>query len=196
MTEAPLLLYLPESQNYDGRATIVIRTITDAIAFVSAVRDEVNALDKNLPLFAVKTMSDQIASTLWQQRMAAGLIGIFGLLALVLAAVGLYGVMAHMVAQRTQEIGIRMALGATSTDVLKLVVKEGLALAIAGVIIGIAAAFACTRLMSTVIYGVSATDITTFTTASLLLAAVALAASYIPARRATKVDPMVALKYE
>ncbi|MGA9770513.1 MAG: ABC transporter permease [Blastocatellia bacterium] len=196
MTEAPLLLYLPESQNYDGRATVVIRTITDALSFVSAIRDEVTALDKNLPLFSVKTMSDQIASTLWQQRMAAGLIGIFGLLALVLAAVGLYGVMAHTVAQRTQEIGIRMALGATSTDVLKLVVKEGLALAIAGVIIGIAAAFACTRLMSNVIYGVSATDITTFTTASMLLAAVALAASYIPARRATKVDPMVALKYE
>ena len=196
MTEAPLLLYLPESQNYDGRATLVVRTATDATAFVSAIRNEVNALDKNLPLFAVKTMSDQIASTLWQQRMAAGLIGIFGLLALVLAAVGLYGVIAHSVAQRTQEIGIRMALGATSTDVLKLVVKEGLALAIIGVIVGIAAAFACTRLMSSVLYGVGATDITTFIVASALLAVVALAASYIPARRAAKVDPCVALKYE
>ena len=155
-----------------------------------------NALDKNLPLFAVKTMSDQIASALWQQRMAAGLIGIFGLLALVLVAVGLYGVIAHSVAQRTQEIGIRMALGATSTDVVKLVVKEGLSLAIIGVIVGVAAAFACTRLMSNLLYGVSATDITTFIIASALLAVVALAASYIPARRAAKVDPMVALKYE
>ncbi len=196
MTEAPLLLYLPESQNYDGRATVVVRTSTDATAFVSAVRNEVNGLDKSLPLFAVKTMSDQIASTLWQQRMAAGLIGIFGLLALVLAAVGLYGVIAHSVAQRTQEIGIRMALGATSTDVLKLIVKEGLALAATGVIVGVAAAFACTRLMSSVLYRVSATDITTFVVASALLAIVALAATYIPARRAAKVDPMIALKYE
>jgi ABC-type antimicrobial peptide transport system, permease component len=196
LTEAPLLLYLPESQNYDGRATVVVRTATDASLFVSAIRDEVNALDKNLPLFAVKTMSDQIASTLWQQRMAAGLIGTFGLLALVLAAVGLYGVIAHSVAQRTQEIGIRMALGATSKDVLRLVVREGLTLAIAGVIVGLVVAFACTRLMSNVLYGVSATDFTTFITASALLAAIALAASYIPARKATKVDPMVALKYE
>lgn len=196
LTEAPLLLYLPESQNYDGRATVVVRTATDASLFVSVIRNEVNALDKNLPLFAVKTMSDQIASTLWQQRMAAGLIGTFGLLALVLAAVGLYGVIAHSVVQRTQEIGIRMALGATSTDVLRLVVKEGLTLAIAGVIVGLVVAFACTRLMSNVLYGVSATDSTTFITASALLAAVALAASYIPARKATKVDPMVALKYE
>lgn len=196
MTETPLLLYLPESQNYDGRATVAVRTATDATKFVSAIRNEVKALDTNLPLFAVKTMSDQIASTLWQQRMAAGLIGIFGLLALVLAAVGLYGVIAHSVAQRTQEIGIRMALGATSKDVLKLIVKEGLTLAIAGVAVGIAVALACTRLMSSVLYGVAANDTATFIVASALLAVVALAASYIPARRATKVDPSVALKYE
>ena len=144
----------------------------------------------------MKTMSDQIESTLWQQRMAAGLTGIFGLLAVALAAIGIYGVIAHSVAQRTREIGIRMALGAGSRDVLRMVVKQGLTLVLLGVAVGIGAAFVSTRLMSSVLYGVSATDPATFGMASVALVVVAVAACLVPARRATKVDPIIALRCE
>ena len=154
------------------------------------------ALDKDLSLFAVKTMSEQIESTLWQQRTAAGLIGIFGLLALALAAIGIYGVIAHSVAQRTREIGIRMALGADARSVLRMILRQGLVLALRGVLVGLAAAFALTRLMSSVLYGVSATDPLTFLISSVVLVGVVLGACFVPARRATKVDPMIALRCE
>jgi predicted permease len=194
IADAPLLLYLPVLQAYDGRATIVVHTATDPTRMLAAIRGEVAAMDKNLPVFAVKTMSEQIADTIWQQRMAAGLIGLFGLLALVLAAIGIYGVMAHSVAERTREIGIRMALGAQAGEVLRLVFKQGLRLALAGVVIGLAAAFALTRVMASLLYGVSATDPMTFIIAAVILTGVALVACFVPARRATKVDPMIALR--
>jgi ABC-type antimicrobial peptide transport system permease subunit len=154
------------------------------------------ALDKDLNLFAVKTMSDQIESTLWQQRTAAGLIGVFGLLALGLSAIGIYGVIAHSVAQRTREIGIRMALGADARKVRRMIVRQGLALVLTGVLVGLVAAFALTRLMSSLLYGISPTDPLTYVMSSLALVGVAVGACLVPDRRATKVDPMIALRCE
>ncbi len=196
LEEMPLLVYLPELQVYDGRATLVARTSADPAALIPAIRDEVAGLDKDLSLYSVKTMSDQIDSTLWQQRTAAGLIGMFGLLALALAAIGIFGVIAHWVAQRTREIGIRMALGADARDVMRMILRQGLVLALTGVAAGLAGAFVLTRLMSSLLYGVSATDPITFLLSSIVLIGVALGAGFVPARRATKVDPMVALRCE
>jgi ABC-type antimicrobial peptide transport system permease subunit len=191
-----MLVYLPELQTYDGRATLVARAVSNPSSFIPAIRGEVAGLDKTLPVFAVKTMSEQIAGTLWQQRMLVGLIGLFGALALVMAAIGLYGIMAHWVALKTREIGIRMALGARPSDVKQMVVRQGVWLAVQGIALGLVSAFALTRLMSSLLYGISATDPLTFVAASVLLAGVALGASFAPARRATKVDPMIALRCE
>ena len=196
LAEMPMLIYLPELQAYDGRATLVARIGGDPTKLIPAIRREVAALDRDLTLYAVKTMSEQIESTLWQQRTAAGLIGIFGLLAIALAAIGIYGVIAHSVAQRTREIGIRMALGADARDVRRMIVRQGLRLALTGVVVGLVAAFALTRLMSSLLYGVSATDPLTFVISSVALVGVALGACLVPARRATKVDPMIALRCE
>ncbi|HEX5885300.1 MAG TPA: FtsX-like permease family protein, partial [Pyrinomonadaceae bacterium] len=137
-----------------------------------------------------------VANSLWQQRLRGWLLGFFSIVALTLAAAGLYGAVAYGVAQRTREIGIRMALGAQTGAVLKLAVGYGMKLVIVGIIVGLIASFALTRVMSTLLFGVTATDPATFTLISLLLVAVAALASYIPARRATKVDPMIALRYE
>lgn len=196
LEEMPFLVYLPELQEYDGRATLVARTAGDPSRLIPAVRGAVAELDRDLPVYAVKTMSEQIESTLWQQRMAARLIGVFGLLALLLAAIGIYGVIAHSVAQRTREIGIRIALGAGAGDVMRLILRQGFCLALAGVIVGVGAALALTRLMSSLLYSVSPTDPLTFAFSSMVLAAVALGACLVPARRATRVDPMIALRCE
>jgi macrolide transport system ATP-binding/permease protein len=196
LEDMPMLVYLPELQVYDGRATLVARTSIDPAALIPAIRDEVAAIDKDISLYSVKTISEQIDSTLWQQRTAAGLIGIFGVLALALAAIGIYGVMAHRVAGRTREIGIRMALGANARDVMRMILRQGLVLALTGVGAGLAGAFALTRLMSSLLYGVSATDPVTFLVSGLVLIGVALGAGFVPARRATRIDPMIALRCE
>ena len=196
LADMPLLVYQPELQVYDGRATLVARTSGDPATLIPAIRGEVAALDKDLTLYAVKTMSEQIESTLWQQRMAAGLIGIFGLLALALAAIGIYGVIAHSVEQRTREIGIRMALGADARAVRRMILRQGFTLVLTGVLVGLAGAFTLTRLMSWVLYGVSATDPLTFVISSVVLVGAALGACLVPARRATRVDPMIALRCE
>jgi predicted permease len=196
LADMPMLVYLPELQAYDGRATLVVRTTGDSKKLIPAIRGEVAALDKDLTLQAVKTMTEQIESTLWQQRTAAGLIGVFGLLALGLSAIGIYGVIAHTVEQRTREIGIRMALGAGANAVQRMILRQGLVLALTGVVVGLAAAFAATRLMSSFLYGVSATDPLTFLIASVVLVGVAVGACLVPARRATRVDPMIALRCE
>ena len=196
LADMPMLVYLPELQAYDGRATLVVRTTGDSKKLIPAIRGEVAALDKDLTLQAVKTMTEQIESTLWQQRTAAGLIGVFGLLALGLSAIGIYGVIAHTVAQRTREIGIRMALGAGAQAVQRMILRQGLVLALTGVVVGLAAAFALTRLMSSFLYGVSATDPLTFFISSVVLVGVAMGACLLPARRATRVDPMIALRCE
>jgi len=196
LAEMPMLIYLPELQAYDGRATLVARTSGDPKKLIPAIREEVAALDKDLTLQAVKTMTEQIEGTLWQQRTAAGLIGAFGVLALGLSTIGIYGVIAHSVAQRTREIGIRMALGAGTHAVQRMILRQGLVLALTGILIGLAAAFALTRLMSSLLYGVSPTDPFTFVISSVLLIGVALGACLVPARRATRIDPMIALRCE
>jgi len=194
--ETPPLLYFSVLHDDNRRATLIVRSAGDPNSLLAAVRNQVAALDKNLPLYAVETMQEHVAGSLWRERMAAELISIFGVLALVLAAVGLYGVVAHSVAQRTREIGVRMALGDHARDILRLVVGEGMMLALEGVGVGLVAALACTRLMSSLLYVVSPTDPLALAAASLLLAGVTLAASYIPARQAATVDPIVALRYE
>ncbi|HVF45420.1 MAG TPA: ABC transporter permease [Pyrinomonadaceae bacterium] len=195
--EAPqLFVYSPLSQSYSQTATLVVRSEGDPRPLAAAIRAEVARLDPSLPLFDVKTMGEHMGVSLFPARVAALLLGGFGLLALLLAAMGVYGVVSYSAAQRTREIGIRLALGARARDVLRLVAGRGMALVAAGLVTGLAVAFALTRWMEGVLYGVSATDALTFTLVVLLLAGVALLACLVPARRATKVDPMVALRHE
>jgi ABC-type antimicrobial peptide transport system permease subunit len=156
----------------------------------------VRALDLNLPLYDVKTLTEHMRLALFPGRVAATVLGAFGLVALILSAIGIYGVTSYAVAQRTREIGIRMALGARLRDVLMLVVGNGVKLMAIGVGIGLAGAFLLTRALTSLLNGISPTDPVTFIFVSVLLVTVALLATYIPARRATKVDPLVALRYE
>ncbi|MBC7933489.1 MAG: ABC transporter permease [Rubrivivax sp.] len=195
--EAPqLFIYSPIRQSYNSTVTLMARTEGDPRSLVSAIRGEARKLDANLPLFDVKTMSEHLGISLFPARVAAALLGGFGLLALLLAAMGIYGVVSYSAAQRTREIGIRMALGAQGADVLRLVAGRGMILVAVGLGLGLAAAFLLTRFMESVLYGVSATDPLTFALVVALLALVALVACLVPARRATKIDPMVALRYE
>ncbi len=186
-------LYFPGY--YEGMS-LVVRAASNPGALAGAIRTQVQALDPSQAVYDVKTMSERVTESVAQQRFAAVLLALFAGLALALAAVGLYGVLSYMVAQRTHEIGVRMALGAHPRDVLRLVIGQGLKLAVIGVAVGIAAAFGLTRLMASLLYGVSATDPLTFVGVSLLLVLVALLACYVPARRAMRVDPMLALRYE
>jgi predicted permease len=189
-------MFLPCRQSYKSRMTILIRSQADPANLAAGLRREVGALDETLPVFGIKTMPQFMERSLWASSNVAGLVGGFGLAALLLAAVGIYGLMSYSVAQRTREIGIRAALGAQPGDVLRLVAKQGMSLALIGIALGLAGALALTRVMSSLLYGVSATDPATFSVITLLLTAVAFLACYIPARRATKVDPMIALRYE
>jgi putative ABC transport system permease protein len=160
------------------------------------IEERIHSIDKDLPVFNVRTMDQLLDESIAQQQLAMALLGGFALLALMLAAMGIYGVMSYAVTQRTHEIGVRMAMGAQPSDVLRLVVGQGLTLALIGVAVGISAALAMTRLMASMLFGVSSTDPLTFISISLLLIAVAALACYVPARRAARVDPMVALRYE
>jgi putative ABC transport system permease protein len=177
--------------------TLTVRTgSAGAENLAAAVRREVWALDKDQPVAKVQTMESLFSRAVAPQRFQMMLVGLFAAVALLLSVVGIYGVMAYAVTQRTHEIGIRIALGAQRGDVFKLLVGQGMTQAALGILLGLAGAFALTRLMSSLLYGVSATDPLTFAGVALLLAAVALLACYVPARRAMKVDPMVALRYE
>src|SRR5262245_21032170 len=191
----PMSYWPHPEQAYPGM-TIVIRTRGDAAAITPAARNVIRALDPDQPIADVRTMESLIGTSVARARFSALLLTIFAVVALLLASVGIYGVMAYSVAQRTHEIGLRMALGARRRDVLKLVVRRGMNLALCGVAIGVAASFALTRLMETLLFNVSATDPLTFAAIPLLLIFVAALACLIPARRASKVDPMVALRYE
>jgi putative ABC transport system permease protein len=174
--------------------TVVIRTRGDAAAVTSGARNVIRALDPAQPVSDARTMESLIGTSLARARFNTLLLTIFAAIALLLASVGIYGVMAYSVAQRTREIGVRMALGARATDVLRMVVRRGMMLSLAGVAIGVAASLALTRLMETMLFNMSMTDPLTFAGATLLLALVALLACLIPARRAANVDPMVALR--
>ena len=188
--------YFPLRQQYSPFATLAVRTTGDPEALMGAVRVQVNQLDRNLALTNGQTIGQTLAQGLWPSRMGAALLGLFGFLALILASIGIYGVLSYSVAQRTSEIGIRMALGAQSKQVLALVLRQGMLLAAVGALLGVCIALPVTRLASTLLYGVSPTDPITYISIILLLMAVALLACYIPARRATRVDPLVALHYE
>ena len=185
--------YLPA---YFPSSTLVVRTSVDPHGLVPAIREQVLAVDRNQPVYDIKTMDERVAASLETRRFAVVLLGIFGTLALLLAAIGLYGVLAFTVSQRTREIGIHMALGARARDVLGMVIKQGMMLVLFGVVLGVAGAYALTRTMQSLLFEVSTTDPLTFAVVPLLLTVVGFAACYFPARRATKVDPLVALRYE
>jgi putative ABC transport system permease protein len=191
-------IYLPLAQfpNPFPQIWLVVQTSADPALLASAVRHEIGSLDHNLAVGEVKTINQLLDESTSSQRFNAVLIGAFSGVAFLLAIAGLYGVIAYLVTQRTQEIGIRMALGAQRHDISWLVLSQGLLLAFVGLTIGLVVALGLTRILSTLLFGVSPTDLPTFVAVSLVLATVALLACYIPARRATKVDPMVALRYE
>ncbi|HEY0101098.1 MAG TPA: ABC transporter permease [Pyrinomonadaceae bacterium] len=189
-------VYVPLTQNPWYSMSIVVRAAGDPLPLAAAVQREIQAIDKDQPIYNVRTMERVVSESLAPQRVVMGMLGIFALIALVLASVGIYAVMSYAVTQRTHEIGIRMALGAQPRDILRMVVRQGMLLAITGVALGLVASYWLMQAMSRILYGVSATDPLTFAGISLLLMLVAFTANYIPARRATKVDPMIALRYE
>ena len=189
-------VWTPLAQDYSSSGIIVVRTKGNPEGLFGAVRGQVQSLDPNLPLYDVKTLTEHMKLALFPAKVAATVLGVFGLVALMLAAIGVYGITSYAVAQRTHEIGVRLALGAQLGDVLKLVLGHGLKLTIIGAALGLFSAFLVTRAITSVLYGVSATDPLTFGFVSVLLIGVALVASYVPARRATKVEPLIALRNE
>ena len=195
--EPNLEMYLPHLQSAGPRGlSLVVRSSGDPLALVGAIENQVWSIDKNLPVSDIKTMQEVVAGSIEQHRFNLFLLGLFAFVALVLAVVGIYGVMSESVSSRTHEIGIRMALGAQPADVLRMVVRQGMTLAVIGIVIGLVGAFWLTQFMSKLLYEVSPTDSVTFLLIPLALAVVVLCACLIPARRATRVDPLVALRYE
>jgi len=194
--EPRLHYYFPTSQTGLGGITVAIRTNSNPLTLLPAAREAVHAIDRNLPLAAVNTMDKLVESSVGQRKLSMILLGVFSGIAMLLASIGIYGVMSYSVTQRSRELGIRMALGAARGRVLALVVGQGMALAGAGIVIGLAAAFGLTRLLTSQLFGVGATDPATFTLVSALLVAIALLATLLPAMRATRVDPVVALRDE
>jgi predicted permease len=188
--------YLPIEQNPTAFGVIHVRTANDPQNLAAEIQAEIRSLDRDIALINVSTMSQILGNALWARRMGAALLGFFGFLALTMAAVGVYGVMSYSANQRRHEIGIRMALGATASGVLQLVLRQGMAVAGIGVLVGLGASLILSRAVASLLYGVSATDPLTFGSISGLIVLVALAASYVPARRATKVDPLVVLRSE
>ncbi len=187
-------MYLPTYR--PGGTTVVVRTQGDPLSLGPAVRKEVQEIDRDQPVSALRTMDDWIARSTATPRYRTTLLALFAALAMVLAATGIYGVMSYSVAQRTHEIGVRMALGARRSAVLGLIIRQGMLLVVVGLVIGLAGAFAVTRVMSSLLFGVGAKDPITFAVVAVLLSIVALIACYVPARRATKIDPLEALRYE
>ena len=194
--KAPMQFYVPHSQFATSLNTIVVKTESNPAAMTNAVRREILAIDKDQAVFNVTTLEQLLGDSILSRRFFMMLLMVFAALALTLAAIGIYGVMSYVASQRTHEIGIRMALGAQGKDVLKLIIGNGMSLALIGVALGLAGAFALTRVMAGLLFGVTTTDALTYISVSLGLIAIALLACYIPARRATKIEPLVALRYE
>ncbi len=188
--------YFPFNQIPNGGMTVIIKGASDPNQLIAAVREQVKAIDPDQPIYSIRTMDDIRAESIAPERLNLTLLSIFAGIALVLAVVGIYGVMSYAVTQRTHEIGIRMAIGAESRHVFQMILGQGMTLALIGVALGLVGAFALTRLMTTMLFGVGATDPATFAAIAALLTTVALVACYIPGRRATKVDPVVSLRYE
>jgi putative ABC transport system permease protein len=196
-TEAGSQMYVPYAQDSGwGSMSLVIRTAGEPASMAAAVRNEIRTLEKGIPVYNVKTMNDVLMTSVGPRRTPMVLLSAFAAVALLLAMIGIYGVTAYYVTERTQEIGIRMALGAQMGDVMKLVLRGGMTLAFVGIGVGLVGAYLLTRLMTTLLFGVKPTDVVTFVAVSLCLLVTALLACYLPARRATKVDPLVALRYE
>ena len=189
-------LYVPFSQMPMNGTTVMVRTASDPLALVGAVRNEVLAIDNNQPIYEVKTLAQRVNEVSAVSRSLMVLFTAFALLAVVLGAVGIYGIVSYSVTQRTHEIGIRMALGARAGNVLSLIMKNGLALVLTGIAIGIAGALALTRFLTTLLFGVTPTDSVTFVVVAIIFFVIAMIASLIPALRATRVDPLEALRYE
>jgi putative ABC transport system permease protein len=189
-------IYSPIFQLPNYSMAVFLKTDSNVASLVSSLREQLKTVDSNLPLFGERTMASVVADSVAQRRLAMQVVGLFGVLALLLASVGIYGVMAYSVNQRTREIGIRVALGASKWTILRWVLRQGFVLIAIGVATGLIAAFALMRLLRSLLFGVAATDIATYTALALVLGVVAVVACYIPARRATKVDPLVALRYE
>jgi predicted permease len=190
--------YLPLDQNYSSFRSLLLRSSVPPESLMAPIQDELRKLDPNLPIFDLRTSEQMVNGIegLLLFRMAASLAAIMGALGLVLAVMGVYGIVSFAVSGRTQEIGIRMALGAEARDILKLVARQGLQLVLVGLAVGLLAAWALTRTMASLLFGISATDPLTYAMVAILLSTVAVAACWIPARRALRVDPMVALRYE
>jgi len=197
ITEAPRsFMYMPVQQWYRADTVLHVKASVDPSTLVPRLHEVLRTLDSNVPLFDVRTIAEQLSIAVFTQRMVASLLGAFGALALLLATVGLYGVIAAVAAQRTPEIGMRMALGATRRDIVAMIVGQGLSLTLTGVAIGLIAALGATRLFKSLLVGVSATDAPSFAVTTILLVTVALAAAYLPARRAARIDPLQALRNE
>jgi len=194
--DSRIALYRPQTQYPSGTINVVLRTGTDPATLTSAVKQQIRALDSDLPLYNVRTMEQRMEESLARRRFSMLLLALFACVALALATIGTYGVMAYLVNQGTREIGIRIALGATQMGIVRLVVWKGMALALSGVAVGLAGAFALSRLMRSLLFGVSPADPLTFVAISLLLALVTLLASYVQAHRAAHIDPIVSLRYE
>jgi predicted permease len=195
-TDGKIATYFPQLQQPDQRMFLAVRTSSEAAGLASAVVSEIHAVDPDMVVYGIRTMQDRLYDSLARQRFSSTMLGAFAVFALLLAAIGLYGVMSHLVTQSTRDIGVLVALGARPGNILRLVVRQGMELAGIGIVVGLAAAAALTRVMASLLFGVSATDVATFAAVPALLAAVALAATAIPAWRATRVDPMVALREE
>jgi predicted permease len=191
-----IAFYLSHTQFPTRALTVALRSRTDPAAMLSSTKSELRSLDPDLPMYRVRTMEQQVNESLARRRFFTLLLGVFASVALVLAAIGVYGVMAYLVNRGTRELGIRIALGASQRNILSLVVRQGMALAFSGVMIGLAAALLLTRLIRSLLFGVEATDPITFAGISLSLAMIALLASYIPAQRAARIDPLISLRSE
>jgi len=189
-------LYHPIFQNPAYAMAIYLRTDVATSTVTQALREQVHAVDRDLPVFGERTMAQVAAESVSRRKFAMQLVALFGVLALLLAGVGIYGVIAYSVTQRTREIGIRVALGASRSAILAWVLRQGMILTVAGIVLGLLGAFYLTRFLRSLLFGIAPIDIVTFGGLALLLSLVALIACYVPARRATKVDPLVALRYE